>query len=183
MFSVEIVDEDIGVEVGVIVVGVHQPVLYLASTGVLGEVLPDGHPPQAQGQPRTLGLTEVSLSVRNLDRVSPLAQMFHHLVIIPIKPDNLSPGLRPQPDHAPAARTAEVTAEPLLRGHEAGAGAGARVSELVELGLGGCGGWVEAGLGAGVSGPAGHHAAGLVATQAGAGPRAGAGAGTGGWVS
>ena len=53
MFSVEIVDEDIGVEVGVIVVGVHQPVLYLASAGVLGEVLPDGHPPQAQGQPRS----------------------------------------------------------------------------------------------------------------------------------
>ena len=178
MFSVEIVDEDIGVEVGVIVVGVDQPVLCLASAGVLGEVLPDGHPPQAQRQPRTLGLTEVSLSVRDLDRVSPFAQMLHHLVIIPIKPDNLSPGLRPQPDPAPAARTAEVTAEPLLRGHEAGAGAGARVSELVELGLGG---WVEAGLGAGVSGPAGHHAAGLVATQAGAGLRAGAG--TGGWVS
>ena len=37
MFSVEIVDEDIGVEVGVIVVGVHQPVLYLASAGVLGK--------------------------------------------------------------------------------------------------------------------------------------------------
>ena len=53
MFSVEIVDEDIGVEVGVIVVGVDQPVLGLASAGVLGEVLPDGHPPQAQGQPRS----------------------------------------------------------------------------------------------------------------------------------